>query len=68
MFFDTISLNLTVPRHQLETQHQKIIHDKVSAKTADEMLTAISREHEFFKSLDGKLKYAEKYDENSRTK
>lgn len=49
-------------RHQLETQHQKIIHDKVSAKTIDEMLTVISREHEFFKSLDGKLKYAEQYD------
>lgn len=36
--------------------------DKVDAKTTDEMLTAISREHEFFKSLDGKLKYAEQYD------
>lgn len=49
-------------RHQLETQHQQIRQDKVDAKTTDEMLTAISREHEFFKSLDGKLKYAEKYD------
>ncbi|MFV9890614.1 MAG: MobA/MobL family protein [Rickettsia conorii subsp. raoultii] len=48
--------------HQLETQHQQIIQDKVDAKTTDEMLTAISREHEFFKSLDGKLKYPEKYD------
>ncbi|WP_342225261.1 hypothetical protein [Rickettsia endosymbiont of Urophora cardui] len=49
-------------RHQLETQHQQIRQDKVDAKTIDEMLTAISREHEFFKSLDGNLKYAEKYD------
>ncbi|BBJ31058.1 hypothetical protein RAS_01670 [Rickettsia asiatica] len=49
-------------RHQLENQHQVIQQDKANAKTADEVLTAISREHEFFKSLDGKLKYAEKYD------
>ena len=49
-------------RHQLETQHQQIRQDKVNAKTTDEMLTVISREHEFFKSLDGKLKYAEQYD------
>lgn len=48
--------------HQLETKHQQIRQDKVDAKTTDEMLTAISREHEFFKSLNGKLKYAEKYD------
>jgi hypothetical protein len=52
----------SLERHQLETQHQQIRQDKVDAKTADEMLTAISREHEFFKSLDGKLKYAEQYD------
>ncbi|WP_103897030.1 MobA/MobL family protein [Rickettsia fournieri] len=51
----------SLERHQLETQHQKIRQDKVDAKTTDEMLTAISREHEFFKSLDGKLKYPEKY-------
>ncbi len=49
-------------RHQLETQHQVIQQDKANAKTADEMLTAISREHEFFKSLDGNLKDVEKYD------
>lgn len=48
--------------NQLETQHKQIKQDKVDAKTTDEMLTAISREHEFFKSLDGKLKYPEKYD------
>ncbi|MCZ6909825.1 MAG: hypothetical protein O7C56_01780, partial [Rickettsia endosymbiont of Ixodes persulcatus] len=48
--------------YQLETQYQMIQQDKAHAKTIDEMLTAISREHEFFKSLDGKLKYAEKYD------
>ncbi|MCX4084207.1 DUF6371 domain-containing protein [Rickettsia hoogstraalii] len=52
----------SLERHQLETKHQQIRQDKVDAKTPDEMLTAISREHEFFKSLDGKLKYAEKYD------
>ncbi|WP_134820390.1 MobA/MobL family protein [Rickettsia conorii] len=52
----------SLERHQLETQHQQIRQDKVDAKTTDEMLTAISREHEFFKSLDGKLKYPEKYD------
>ncbi len=52
----------SLERHQLETQHQQIKQDKVNAKTTDEMLTAISREHEFFKSLDGKLKYAEQYD------
>ncbi|MGX6960792.1 MAG: MobA/MobL family protein [Rickettsia endosymbiont of Pentastiridius leporinus] len=52
----------SLERHQLETQHKQIKQDKVDAKTTDEMLTAISREHEFFKSLDGKLKYAEKYD------
>lgn len=52
----------SLERHQLETQHQQIRQDKVDSKTTDEMLTAISREHEFFKSLDGKLKYAEKYD------
>lgn len=39
-----------------------IQQDQVNAKTADEMLTAISCEHEFFKSLDGNLKYAEQYD------
>jgi hypothetical protein len=49
-------------RHQLETQHQAIREEKGNAKTVDEMLTAISREHEFFKSLDGKLKYAARYD------
>ncbi|KJW01698.1 hypothetical protein REIP_1838 [Rickettsia endosymbiont of Ixodes pacificus] len=32
-----------------------IQQDKAHAKTIDEMLTAISREHEFFKSLDGIL-------------
>ncbi|MFP3011437.1 MAG: MobA/MobL family protein [Rickettsia sp.] len=52
----------SLERHQLETQHQAIQQDKVDAKTTDEMLTAISREHEFFKSLNGKLKYPEKYD------
>lgn len=52
----------SLERHQLEIQHQQIRQDKVDAKTTDEMLTAISREHEFFKSLDGKLKYAEQYD------
>jgi len=52
----------SLERHQLETQHQQIRQDKVDAKTPDEMLIAISREHEFFKSLDGKLKYAEQYD------
>ncbi|WP_241760973.1 toprim domain-containing protein, partial [Rickettsia endosymbiont of Ixodes scapularis] len=48
-------------RHQLETQHQVIQQEKENANTTDEMLTVISREHEFFKSLDGNLKYAEKY-------
>ncbi|WP_231569359.1 AAA family ATPase [Rickettsia endosymbiont of Ixodes pacificus] len=48
--------------YQLETQYQMIQQDKAHAKTIDEMLTAISREHEFFKSLDGNLKYAEQYD------
>jgi hypothetical protein len=52
----------SLERHQLETQHQQIRQDKVDAKNTDEMFTAISREHEFFKSLDGKLKYAEQYD------
>ncbi|MCZ6902680.1 MAG: hypothetical protein O7C58_00145 [Rickettsia endosymbiont of Ixodes persulcatus] len=52
----------SLERHQLETQHQMVQQDKANAKTSDEMLVAISREHEFFKSLDGKLKYAEKYD------
>ncbi|WP_341790059.1 hypothetical protein [Rickettsia endosymbiont of Polydrusus tereticollis] len=52
----------SLEHNQLETQHQVIQQDKVNAKTADEMLTAISREHEFFKSLDGNLKYTEKYD------
>uniref|UniRef100_UPI002115AF72 hypothetical protein n=1 Tax=Rickettsia sp. TH2014 TaxID=1967503 RepID=UPI002115AF72 len=52
----------SLERHQLETQHQQIRQDKVDAKTTDEMLTAIGREHEFFKSLDGKLKYTEQYD------
>ncbi|MCC8419304.1 MAG: hypothetical protein LN590_07335 [Rickettsia endosymbiont of Glossina mortisans submortisans] len=52
----------SLEHHQLETQHQQIRQDKVDAKTTDEMLTAIGREHEFFKSLDGKIKYAEKYD------
>lgn len=52
----------SLERHQLETQHKQIRQDKVDAKTTDEMLTAISREHEFFKSIDGKLKYAELYD------
>jgi ATP-dependent exoDNAse (exonuclease V) alpha subunit len=52
----------SLERHQLENQHQQIRQDKVDAKTTDEMLTVISREHAFFKSLDGKLKYAEQYD------
>ncbi len=47
----------SLERHQLETQHQRIRQDKVDAKTTDEMLTAISREHEFFKSLDGNIQY-----------
>ncbi|ARD88220.1 hypothetical protein A3305_07605 (plasmid) [Rickettsia amblyommatis] len=45
----------SLARHQLETQHQVMQQDKVKAKTADEMLTAVSREHEFYKSLDGSL-------------
>ena len=52
----------SLERHQLETKHQAIREEKENAKTTDEMLTAISREHEFFKSLDGKLKYAARYD------
>ena len=54
----------SLERHQLETQHQVVQQDKANAKTADEMLAAISREHEFFKSIDGNLKYAEQYDSN----
>ncbi|KJW02640.1 hypothetical protein REIP_0652 [Rickettsia endosymbiont of Ixodes pacificus] len=52
----------SLERHQLETNHQVIQQDKEKAKTTDEMLSAISREHEFFKSLDGWLKYVEQYD------
>ncbi|AAY62313.1 unknown (plasmid) [Rickettsia felis URRWXCal2] len=52
----------SLERHHLETQHQQIRKDKVDAKTTDEMLTTIRREHEFFKSLNGKLKYAGQYD------
>ena len=47
----------SLERHQLETQHQQIRQDKVDAKTTDEIFTAISREHEFFKSLDGNIQY-----------
>jgi len=35
----------SLERHQLETKHQAIQQEKENAKTTDEMLTAISREH-----------------------